>query len=867
MNFKLLPLFLIVSMMGVVTSSNLMSQPSLPLTDPTGSEPEPMVIHPQFRKWAKPSGGSNLTHNPPFFLWPVADKREATYDIRLSRDAGFSELSFSKNDIPYAIYCPYQKLPPGQWYWQYRESGREWSEPMRFVVSESSKAWNPPDLTALKQSIPQEHPRLLIKKGEGLKDFRRRAGHTTDARRIIENADAWLDKPLIPEMLDPEMLKETDPLRLKKNRKDAAKRLGDTAIDVLRAMTRAYLLTGDEKYARRGMEWALHVAEWDPYGVSRLSDFGDSRCMLAMAMAYDTFYKLWSEPEKTRLRGAITVRADRFYNDWKNLIEAKVLSNHVWQHIFHYFFHTTLATFGDIPESEKWLTYLYELFLARAPALGRDDGAWLNGNKYFTMNMAVLLDVPLTLKDLTGFDFMKHIPWYQNNPYYLWYSFPPHSSSDGFGDNSKGFVHPDTDYIAYADALGRITGHPLATAYARAARDGTGLKVTDDHHLRWIRLKFLQGLPEPDVSHLPGLAKARRFPDAGLVYMHSDLDNTARNLMLAMRSSPFGSYGHMLADQNTFNLLYGGKPLFFHSGYKISMDDPHRQEWYKHTRSHNGILINDEGQPYSTEAYGSIPRFLDGQYMSYAIGDASQAYHSVEHGETVDHGLKRFKRHILMLYPDLIVIYDDLEAEEMAEWSWLLHAPGGTKLHQSGNEFLFTLPHVTSQVNVFGTTQLTWNVTDTFEVAAENWRGKKDRNNQKLAYKDEDWHLKGISDSTRNMRYLAIIQVRPNGELSRVISDGEGGIQCGDWIIRAELDGTQDSELQISRSDGEAAFVMGQKKVRMGKRVFTGEKIESGKLVERVDGKWIFKESQDTMPDAVEAARNFQSEINLKMKK
>src|SRR5690606_1994769 len=46
MNFKLLPLLLIVSMMGVVTSSNLMSQPSLPLTDPTGSEPEPMSFTP-----------------------------------------------------------------------------------------------------------------------------------------------------------------------------------------------------------------------------------------------------------------------------------------------------------------------------------------------------------------------------------------------------------------------------------------------------------------------------------------------------------------------------------------------------------------------------------------------------------------------------------------------------------------------------------------------------------------------------------------------------------------------------------------------------------------------------------------------------
>ncbi|MEZ4902107.1 MAG: hypothetical protein R2822_10295 [Spirosomataceae bacterium] len=78
----------------------------------------------------------------------------------------------------------------------------------------------------------------------------------------------------------------------------------------------------------------------------------------------------------------------------------------------------------------------------------------------------------------------------------------------------------------------------------------------------------------------------------------------------------FGAYGHILSDQNTFNILVGGKRLFYRTGYKVAMDDPHRLGWSKHTKSQNGILINGEGQPYSAEAYGYFSRFLQGEELA-----------------------------------------------------------------------------------------------------------------------------------------------------------------------------------------------------------------------------------------------------------
>ena len=814
------------------------------------------VVHPQFRQWPEPSAGMEPSHNAPFLLWPVSNHPGVSYDVRLSRDSGFNKTEYTAENIPYGIYSPYEVLDTGTWYWQYRTDNGAWSKTSTFPITASTPTWNLPSKDVFKNSIPVEHPRVLMRKAD-LTSFRIETAQNEEVMVIIKDAEKKLKMPFIQEKLTLAETKKMSESQIKKMEKDASKVLGDNALGITKALCQAYILTGNETYASRAIEWAVYVASWDPYGVSSISDFGDARSMLSMALVYDTFDELLSNSVRADLLRAIHVRADRFYKSWINEIEAKVLSNHVWQHNFHYFFQTSLATYGDIPDAGKWLDYLYELFLARAPALGRDDGAWVNGNSYFTMNMDVLLDVPIIIKELTGFDFIRHKKWYQNNPYYLWYSFPPHSSSDGFGDNSERFTQPNKQYIAYADALARLTGNPLPAEYARKVMENTNITIEDDRSLRWMRLRYLRKMPLPEDQNMGKLQRTRIFPDAGLVYMHSDLRNTSRNLMFAMRSSPFGSYGHMLADQNTFNILYAGQPLFFHSGHKISMNDPHRLKWYKHTKSHNGILIDGHGQPYSTEAFGWIPRLIEGEYMSYVVGDASHAYNSVDHGGQFDYGLDRFERHVAMLYPDIIVIYDMLQAGHPAEWTWTIHSPQEIDLQDERDEFFCSMGKVSSLVNIYGSSPITWNLTDEYEVKAKNWRRNKtnDSNNE---YDDSGWHLQGVSDPMENMRFLSIIQVKPDGQLLQTEVNEDGQITCGDWMIRAELDEKKPSELKITRKDGKAAFISSGDQIRLGDQSYKGRRTESAKLVEVIDGQVVFQESEDQMPAAMKlAAKQF----------
>ena len=812
------------------------------------------VVHPQFRKWATPSTGMEARYNPPIMLWPLSEEVRSGYEVRLSRDSSFTSMVYAESQIPYAIYSPYRTLENGEWYWQYRANGEDWSAIQNFHITEQSARWDVPSPERLKSQIPTEHPRVLVNKGNDLDAYRKNLKPGRDVEHIIRQANQNLNRPIPDEELNSKNPGENDRDRLKKLRKDASKVLGNSALTVVESLSRAYVLTGGEQYASTTIEWAMAVSKWDPDGVSSLNDFGDSRCMLAMALAYDTFHDRLSASEKSQLLEAIQARASRFYNDWINEIEAKVLSNHVWQHVFHYFFQTALATYGDLPEAERWLEYLYELFLARAPALGRDDGAWVNGNSYFTMNMAVLLDVPLTIQDLTGFDIIKYKDWFQNNPYYLWYSMPPHSASDGFGDNSKGFGHPNVAYVAYADALGKITGNPYAMKYAASALEGTDLEVSDDHSLRWIRLKYLSEREIEDTPKAAKLPNARLFPDAGLVYMNSDISRTANNLMLAMRSSPFGSYGHMLADQNAFNILYGGKPIFYHSGHKISMNDPHRQKWYKHTRSHNGILVDGEGQPYSTEAYGWIPRFVQGETLSYAMGDASQAYHSVEHGGKTDHGVERFHRHLLMLDSTMILLYDDLEADHPAEWSWVLHSPLDHVEQTGDGRFTFESGKVKSTVEVITSEDMGWDISDNYDTPAENWRGEKDRDGTFVELADDDWHVKGVSKAKEKFRILAIIQVGKAGENFSVVYHADGQIHCGGWTIDAEMDANAPASISVLKNDGTAAFTSGRDPVRVANKTYGGHPGANATLVEWVDGEAVVQESRVLMSEGIQEA-------------
>jgi len=619
---------------------------------------------------------------------------------------------------------------------------------------------------------------------------------------------------------------------------------------VLNSLSQAYLLTGDSIYFQTAKLWMLEVAAWDPNGQTHKSDFGDAGIMSGLAIGVDTFWERLTEEERKKIIQQVTIRANQFYYLWISQVESRSSSMHVWQHILHNLLQTSLALQGEVPEAKNWLEYIYELWIAQSPKMAEEDGAWFNGTSYFGMNTLTLIDVSSIFKNLTGLDFMGS-SWFNNNSRWLVYSFPPKSVADGFCNDGDKYSSPNLRYAGYTDAMARLFNDPYAAWYSKTILAGMGKDISEDDEFRWFRLQKGIQMELPILSPKPTFPQAAMFPEIGVAYMHTALQNSKSNLMLSLRSSPFASMAHTHADQNTFNIAYGGKRLFFNSGYRPAMGDPHFLDWHKHTQGHNGILIDGKGQPFNAGAYGYIPRFLHGNQISYAMGDASNAYAGHDEGQNIDHGMKIYKRHYLMLRPSTIVIYDELEADHPATWSWLLHNDNKMtvdplkKTLLAGNEF------AKAKVSLVSSSAIDFKLTDQFSVPVDNWTNKVNEDGDTVNFKNQ-WHFKAEStDKKEKMRYLAIIQVKPDGSFQPInINKVNGVFTIGHWNITAEMDETKPAIIKAWNADKSAVLVSAGSIVNQGK-TFAGKDQGSSKLLEIINGKPILQEAKDKIPDSI----------------
>lgn len=814
----------------------------------TGWLPAPFNRH---QTYPIPTGGVEVEFNPTSLRWPFEKGKNVEYEVRLSQDSTFLKSPvFTQAKTEWAMYNPHQKLASGLWYWQYRKTGGKWSALNTFKVTEKALPLVYPAPEIFVSAIPRDHPRLLAH-GAGELNNLRILPRNADINAIVAEAEEALKTPLPREDEGVADQLIDDEQKNKQIVKLASLYLGNRVYYNVASLCQAYILTGDERFAEKALAIGREVAPWDPDKVTRLSDFGDSRFMMALALIYDTFYDRLTPAEREIFRHSISIRLEEFYNDWKNNIEVRVLSAHVWQHILHYFFQSALVLQGDEPEASRWLGYAYALFLTRSPILGGSDGGWVNGASYFRMNMETLLDIPMFIKKYTGFDFVNAHPWYKNQIDWMVYGMPPGSAADGFGDNNETIKKPGIEYVAFAEEIAKITEYPMAAWYADQSRKYEAINLSQKNILRWFRLTKTLGVPLPDYQPKV-LPMGHLFKETGVVAMHTNPMQTEKDLMVAMRSSPFGSYGHMIADQNTFNILYGGEKTFYRTGYKIDMNDPHRLGWNKHTKGSNGVLIEGAGQPYSTEAFGMLTRFVQNESLSYAKGDASNAYRSKETKE--EYGLTKFDRHLVLLQPGIVVIYDELEADRPVNWSWLIHSMKKINLDTAQNQFTSQFDKSTAQGGLWSTLPVEWALADTFEIAAVNVIGRVDEDGEVIEYGDNQWHLRATNTVKSNrMRFLSVMQVGDiSGSLPKVASSVVGEkvtLRIGEWQLSAQLGLSGPAELRITNAHTSFST---RGTVQLAGKTYRGLTPESAKLVELQGGKSNFQEVGDEYPLSIQ---------------
>lgn len=840
---------------------------------------EVSVLHPGYRLWAEPAHGLRVEKNPPILTWPIDKKGPRTYAVRLFPSGTDPEESrITAEGLEWALFNPAMPLESGTWSWQVRQGAGPWSDTHTFMVDSDSQLWNPPSAATLTASVPTYRPRLLVDAPEW-ETFRERALQRPEAGRIINDADQALVTPMAEEDNGIHDITGGTPDETRKLRLDASEVVGQAVYNAVRPLCEAYVLTKDERYAEAAIRWALEASTWDPEGVTHLSNFSDSRIMLSMAMVLDTCDSLLEPDQRLRIVQAAGTRAHNFFTLYVDTAqELKGVSGHFWQHILHYIFDTAIVLRGEDPRADRWLAFCYETFIARAPRLGGGDGGWAEGISYFRMNMEMLIDIPWRLKHLTGFDFIAHTPWYAQNTDLLIYAFPPGSASAGFADNTHDLVQPKGDYFAYADVLGRLLQNPYASWYHERIQeitpeltpqyqaywryhhvrewDGAQAALGDTRLFRWKRLRYLYDVPRAPAKSPADLPMARAFKGEGLITLHGQsLDaGLDEHLFFAMRSSPMGASGHMLADQNCFNIVYGGERLFYHTGYKVAMSAPHRRQYYMTTKSHNGILVDGEGQPFEPDAYAWVEHFMEHEALAYAVGNASHAYDSVEAGR--DAGVTLFRRHVVLLRPDILVIYDELEAEKPVAWTYLLHSYTPITADVEEGRLSTANGKGTARVRLSSGAEMDWTVTDAYPVPARNWRNIKDENGNLIEYPDNAWHFSATTEPVTRNRFVAIYKMSPKENVGGThevayVETAPGHFTVDGWQIGAELNGDRPAALQIKSADG--GIVLCSAGVS-GPGTAEKESSPAAMLWIRGESGWTVTESHPELPPGAEGA-------------
>ncbi len=805
-------------------------------------------------------------------LGPVLDgvdkgehyKPEVTYKVRLASDKKFTK-DVMQAERNWAFFNPFKALKPGRWYWQHAyvtpEGVEEWSEVYSFTVTRDARQNVRPTFETVVEKLPTYHPRVLLDAKDWEQIIDKNKGNA-EAKLFIDKANKTLRKELhhIDTEIDTSKVGEQPNEVMRKSLLiRESRKIVDREEANIEAMTRAYLLTKDEKYYRGAMDRLQEVLSWKG-SPNFAGDFNVGTLLQISTSAYDAFYNLMTPEEKAMVLESIRSNGSIFFHEFVNHLENRIADNHVWQMTLRFLTNAAFATYGDLPEASLWADYCYNMWVARMPGLFK-DGGWHNGDSYFHVNIRTLIEVPVLYSRITGYDFFND-PWYNKNANYVIYQQLPFSKSAGHGNSHEGKLTPNGTRIGYADALARECQNSAMSDYFEQCMQDGGEQVRKSFmgksgDLTWYRCTTLKERVQPTIG-LADLKNAHIFAETGLGTMHTQMENPTKNASLSFRSSPYGSTSHALANQNAFNTFYGGEAIFYSSGHRTGFTDDHSMYAYRNTRAHNAILVNGMTQIIGTEGYGWIPQHYAGDEISYFVGDASNAYGEVTaelwhiRGElsgteyTPEKGwdkdrLEKFRRHVVQLgETGLFVIYDELEATEAVSFNYLLHTvhnPMKVAKYLDDNHIVVKSENKLGEgtAHLFSSEPMDYTTSNEFFVEAVNWKNKTDKNGKLIPMK-KHWHFDAkTTNKAEKVRFLTIIDTHDKTASARkIVRDGDLFVVDG-WTIKCNLTSGKEASFSVSNKEKGAAITYN---ARNGK----------AKITDNVAGKKVKQKLTDYLP-------------------
>ena len=663
-----------------------MSATKLPLLD----EPKAGRLTIQY----SPTADTDVTENPPRFMWiPVVDD-DARYALRLSTDPDFSNGNTQVfENLPLNFFTPDTTLEPAQYHWSYATWDGDavasaWSTTRSFTIAEGLAETPLPSRKTRLEHVALDHPRLWMT-NDRLSDFvnavKADPEYCTWSTFYAKSVLPWMDRDIIREPAGYPDHQRTAPI------------WRQTYIDLqevwyaIRHLAIGGRVTGDAAMTARAKEWLLETAGWDPMGVTSraYTDEWAYRVCNALACGYDWLHQDLSEDERAIVRTALLERT-------RDIAEHAILNAKI--HLFPYDSHAVrsvslvivpacIALLGDDEndDARDWLNYSIEFLSTVYSPWGDSDGGWAEGTHYWMMGIAYLIDSANRLKSYIGLDLYKR-PFFQNTGDFPLFCKAPNTRRATMGDDSTMGDLPCVKTGLNLRQFAGATGNGAYQWYCdENLRTNPGTEMAF-YNWGWWDTNFDELVFQTDfpvVEATPPVSGLRHFKGIGWVGVQHAMDDPDSNIHFVFKSSQFGSISHSHGDQNSFCMSAFGEDMAIQSGHYVAFNSSMHRTWRRQTRSKNAILINGKGQyaeKDKSKAMAATGRILAAETHEdhYLIrGDATGAYQSLS-PEVI-----RAEREIYFVRNSYFVIIDKVDAETPVTVDWLLHANNAYDLGKS----------------------------------------------------------------------------------------------------------------------------------------------------------------------------------------
>ncbi len=466
---------------------------------------------------------------------------------------------------------------------------------------------------------------------------------------------------------------------------------------VAEASTLCWIVTGEEKYLVKARDFLVRSAAWHfaPDWKSRpvvgatdihYNDEAHFRLWRKLPLVYDQIRDRLTPEEKQTVLAHFKERGRRSF-EWiehegnisqitRNSIAADLSSHPV--RFMPMTGLTALALWDDLPEAREWWAYAYKFYRDQFSPWGGDDGGWGEGNAYWrgTFEHAAFQDGLLAIGDPLAYS----SPFWKNSPFFALYNVQPYMHTT-FGDTSNaGHFNLEPVVADYMEHVARVQQNGWFRAYADLCTDQRTRPIDkglDDLSRTYptaaeflVRNFIASAFPLPPPRPLTELPANRYFADVGWVSLHSALGRPDDDIHVSFKSSPYGSFSHSHADQNSFILNAYGEGLAINSAYREFHNSPHHRDWTRQTISKNTLLIDGLGQKaQSKAATGAITRYEETARYVRTTGDATKAYATLQPKGRV----KRVTRDLVFIDLRYVVLRDRVALSAPGKLSWLLH--------------------------------------------------------------------------------------------------------------------------------------------------------------------------------------------------